>query len=66
MERKEKIFVGTVRKMFNDFVDNQQLVCNGDKVLCAISGGKDSMALLHLLGHRKKYLKRPSEELCHV
>ena len=57
MNRKDKIFIGKIRKTFNDLVLNQNLINNGDRVICALSGGKDSMAMLDLLAHRKKYFQ---------
>jgi tRNA(Ile)-lysidine synthase len=35
-------------KQFQAFVNNNQLINTSDKLLLAVSGGIDSMALLHL------------------
>ena len=46
---------GTVKKI-TEFISAHHLLRPGMKVLCAVSGGADSMCLLHVLDHEKNTL----------
>jgi bifunctional protein TilS/HprT len=39
---------------FKDFIDRQRLLPQGDSVVAAVSGGTDSMAMVHLLGRLRE------------
>jgi tRNA(Ile)-lysidine synthase len=45
----------TVRKVF-DFIRSEKLVSHGDKLLVAVSGGPDSVCLLHILRELRQEL----------
>ena len=47
--KKEK-----VPRQFNEAIRRYQLITDGDRILVALSGGKDSMALLQLLAERSR------------
>lgn len=54
-------------KTFNKALGKYNLIDEGDKILVALSGGKDSLCLLELLARRSKILKpRFSLEAIHV
>jgi|GEM_PF-1377340 len=40
-----------------EFIQKKEMLNNGDRLLCAVSGGKDSIALLHLLDNLKERLQ---------
>ena len=46
-----------LRKKFNKGCTEYSLLADGDRILVALSGGKDSMALVRLLGGRAKIFK---------
>jgi len=56
-----------IERKFNKALREYRLIDDGDKVLVALSGGKDSLCLLELLGRRMK-IDRPkfSVEAIHV
>lgn len=53
---EEQLFHKIERKIRKAMVD-YRLIEDGDKILVGLSGGKDSLALIELLGRRKKILK---------
>jgi len=46
-----------VRKLFEQALKRYSLIADGDRVLVALSGGKDSMSLLELLAMRSRVFK---------
>ena len=46
-----------LEQRFNKGVVKYRLIEDGDKILIALSGGKDSLALLELLARRSRILK---------
>ena len=54
--QEEILFNKIERKMRKAMVD-YRLIEDGDKILIGLSGGKDSLALVDLLGRRQKILK---------
>jgi len=46
------VLEGQVRKAIKDY----NMIENGDKVAIGVSGGKDSLALLHVLANQRRYL----------
>lgn len=46
-----------IQQHFNKGMVQYKLIEDGDKVLIGLSGGKDSLALLELLGNRSKVFK---------
>lgn len=54
---EEEKIVRKVEQRFNKGVVKYRLIEDGDKVLIGLSGGKDSLALLELLGKRSRILK---------
>ncbi len=57
MKKIEKYLLEKYRSKVVKAIEDFQLIENNDRVLVAISGGKDSMALLDILNNRKKALK---------
>ncbi|MCQ2973689.1 MAG: tRNA 2-thiocytidine biosynthesis TtcA family protein [Bacteroidales bacterium] len=60
-DTKQKRFVGDVRTLFNNTIEEYHLIKENDKIAVGLSGGKDSMTLLHLFAFRKKYLQKNFE-----
>ena len=56
MNKPDKHFLEKIRSKVGKAIADYQLIENNDKILVAISGGKDSMALLDILNNRKKAL----------
>lgn len=54
---EEEKIVRKVEQRFNKGVVKYRLIEDGDKILVGLSGGKDSLALLELLGKRSRILK---------
>lgn len=54
---EEEKIVRKVEQRFNKGVVKYRLIEDGDKILIGLSGGKDSLALLELLGKRSRILK---------
>lgn len=46
-----------IKQRFNKTCADYQLIADGDRILIGLSGGKDSLALLELMGERAKILK---------
>lgn len=53
-ERKEFKIVRNVNEKFNKAIRDYALIEEGDHILIGLSGGKDSLALVELLGERMK------------
>jgi len=54
---EEEILVRRILKRFNKGVVEYGLIEDGDKILIGLSGGKDSLALLELLGKKSRIFK---------
>lgn len=52
----ENKYVNNIRKRIGKTIYKQGLINKGDKILVALSGGKDSLILLESLVDRKKYM----------
>ncbi len=61
MEKADKRFLEKVRYKLVKAVEDYDLIQPNDKILVAVSGGKDSMVLLDALHNRKKYFNFPYE-----
>lgn len=46
-----------MKKKVFDFIKKNSMICRGDKILIALSGGPDSVCLLHILHNLKNELK---------
>ncbi|MCR5312946.1 MAG: tRNA 2-thiocytidine biosynthesis TtcA family protein [Bacteroidaceae bacterium] len=57
MKTKADILEGKIRKLFNKGCVKYDLLEDGDKILIAVSGGKDSLELVRLLSQRAKIYK---------
>ncbi len=55
MKKNDKKFLEKVRFKVAKAIEDYQLIEEGDRILVAVSGGKDSMVLLDALNNRKKY-----------
>lgn len=56
-EKKKKECEKRIRKRFAKAVKEYNMVQDGDKILVGLSGGKDSLLLLHLLAERSRIYK---------
>jgi len=56
MENKGRGFMNSVQKRIAKTLYKQELLTKDDKILIALSGGKDSLILLENLADRRKYL----------
>ncbi len=54
---EEEIIIRRIERRFNKGVVEYGLIEEGDKILVGLSGGKDSLALLELLGKRARIYK---------
>ena len=59
MDKNDKKFLEKVRSKVAKAVEDYGLIRPGDKILVALSGGKDSMALLDALHNRRRYFGFP-------
>ncbi|MBN2810169.1 MAG: tRNA 2-thiocytidine(32) synthetase TtcA [Deltaproteobacteria bacterium] len=53
---RHKGIVGTVKRRLGRALSDYAMTADGDTLLVALSGGKDSLALLHILQTRKKWI----------
>ncbi len=58
-DTKQKRLIGEIRSLFVQTCDGYGLIESGDKVAVGLSGGKDSLTLLHLLAFKKRYFPTP-------
>ncbi|MBN2348823.1 MAG: tRNA 2-thiocytidine(32) synthetase TtcA [Bacteroidales bacterium] len=56
MKRESDRFCNAVEKRFAKALFQQNMLEANDKILVALSGGKDSLVMLDLLAYRRKYL----------
>ena len=54
--KQEKTYIKNIQKKIGKTIFANKLIQENDKVLVGLSGGKDSLILLHALASRKKYL----------
>jgi len=54
MSSRSLNFSRKVQKVFGQTNAEYELICEGDKVLVALSGGKDSLTMLHLINRLKR------------
>ncbi len=67
MEKEPKAVVKIAFGWFKKAVEDYQLLADGEKVLVAVSGGKDSLCLLHLFNEYNKRKKKDWQILaCHI
>lgn len=67
MKTKAEILEAKIEKLFNRGCVDYKLLSEGDRILIALSGGKDSLELVRLLGKRAKIWKPKIEvEAVHV
>ena len=59
---EDKLFLDKVFRKFRKTIETYGLLSDGDRILVGLSGGKDSLALLEMLG-RKKLSPNPSFSL---
>lgn len=56
-EKRESKLIYTLQRKLRKAIETYGLVNEGDKILIGLSGGKDSLALVELLGERQKIFK---------
>lgn len=56
LNKKEQYFVQKVRQTAGKAINSYNMIEANEKILVAVSGGKDSLALLEILSSRRKYL----------
>ncbi|WP_430811388.1 MULTISPECIES: tRNA lysidine(34) synthetase TilS [unclassified Carboxylicivirga] len=54
--KQQQAFIQKVRQTAGKAINQHQMICANDEILIAVSGGKDSLALLEILASRKKAL----------
>ncbi len=57
LSKEEEKYIVSLQRKFSKTIQDYQLIADGDVILVGLSGGKDSLALLELLGERKKIHK---------
>ena len=57
MVSEEQLLLRRIEKRFMKGIVNYGLIENDDRILIALSGGKDSLALLELLARRARIYK---------
>ena len=56
LKKTEKIFIDKIDKKVGKAINNYEMIKSGDRVLVAVSGGKDSLVLLDSLWRRLKII----------
>ena len=56
-EKREAKLIYTLQRKLRQAIEKYGLIQDGDKILIGLSGGKDSLALVELLGERQKIFK---------
>ncbi len=57
----------TIRHKFNKALKQYNIISNGDRILIALSGGKDSFCLTEMIAHRQRiFVPRFTAEAVHV
>ncbi len=56
MQKADKNFIRKIIKQTGDAINHHHMINDGDKILVAVSGGKDSLSLLDILSERRKFL----------
>ena len=56
LTKQEKTFLKTIQHKVGKGINTYDMIKDGDKVLVAVSGGKDSLVLLETLALRRKFL----------
>ncbi len=54
LNKADKKTLQTIQNKFKKAINDYQLIANDDHILIGLSGGKDSLALVELLGERMK------------
>ena len=57
--KRQEVFTRRIKSKVGKAISEYGLVESGDSLLLGVSGGKDSMALLHMLANRAKFGKIP-------
>ena len=67
MRTREQILNHMIYQRFQKALTEYAMLSDGDRILIGLSGGKDSLCLLEMLGHRQRIIKpRIEVEAIHV
>jgi tRNA(Ile)-lysidine synthetase-like protein len=57
LDKKDKAIINKIHTNAGKAISRYELIKDGDRILIGVSGGKDSLGLLKILGERRRYSK---------